>query len=211
MPKQYPSYLFCYIRKSVITKMHSIYLFFLSFVFNSISIRYNVSGFVSHLPHTHTQIRSHTHISQNQQLRSKTCFADDDDHGNSKHNQNIIPNIPIQDVRVGMRNIVKPPLYIVIWKDCEDCKELLHNMELLDVKYFYFNMDSVIPDVLETIDFEGEDAEDQRRMVERRNSEKRVWNNLKQVQTQIEIPIFYKDDVYLGNKLMDIYCELYPM
>jgi hypothetical protein len=186
--------------------MNSIYLFFLSFVFNSISIRYNVSGFVSHLPHTHYKTHSHT-----QQLRSKTCFADDDDHGNSKSNQNIIPNIPTQDVRVGMRNIVKPPLYIVIWKDCEDCTELLYNMELLDVKYFYFNVDDRmgLSEDLENADFHGEDAEDQRQIVERRNSEKKVWNNLKYIQTQI--PIFYKDDVYLGNKLMDIYCELYPM
>jgi hypothetical protein len=84
-------------------------------------------------------------------------------------------------------------------------------MELLDVKYFYFNVDERVglSDEPETADFEGEDAEDQRRIVERRNSEKRVWNNLKQVQTQI--PIFYKDDVYLGNQLMDIYSELYPM
>jgi hypothetical protein len=195
--------------------MHSIYLFFLSFVFNSHSSTNYVSGFVSHLPHTHYKTHSHTHtqthISQTQQLRAKTCFADDDDHGNSKPNQNIIPNIPIQDVRVGMRNIVKSPLYIVIWKDCEDCTELLYNMELLDVKYFYFNVDERmgLSEDLENADFHGEDAEDQRQIVERRNSEKKVWNNLKYIQTQI--PIFYKDDVYLGNKLMDIYCELYPM
>lgn len=110
-----------------------------------------------------------------------------------------------------MRNIVKSPLYIVIWKDCEDCTELLYNMELLDVKYFYFDIDKNVElsDDLETADFHGEDAEDQRRIVERRNYEKKVWKNLKDIQTQI--PIFYKDNVFLGNHLMDIYCELYPM
>lgn len=178
---------------NAIVAMH---FFFLSFV----SVHF-VTGFVSHLPHTHTQT---------QKLRAKTCFANDDDRVNSNPNQNI-PNIPIQYDRVGMRNIVKSPLYVVIWKDCEDCNELLHNMELLDVKYFYFNVDERVglSDDLETADFHGEDAEDQRRIMERRNSEKKVWKNLKDIQTQI--PIFYKDDVYLGNQLMDIYCELYPI
>lgn len=188
-------------RNSVSMNTIAMYLFFLSFVFNRIS-RYYVSGFVSHLPHTHYRISSQT-----QKLRAKTCFADDDDHRNSNPNQNLLK----QYDRVGMRNIVKSPLYIVIWKDCEDCTELLHNMELLDVKYFYFNVDDRmgLSDELETAEFEGEDAEDQRRIVERRNSEKKVWKNLKDIQTQI--PIFYKDDVYLGNQLMDIYCELYSM
>ena len=183
--------------------MHVLYLFFLSFVFSSIGIRYYVSCFVSHLPQPRSHIHTHT------QLRSKTCFADDDDR--SKSHQNILPIELKQYGRVGMRNIVKTPLYIVIWKDCDDCIELLYNMELLDVKYFYFNVDERVglSDELETADFHGEDAEDHRRIVERRNSEKKVWKNLKDIQTQI--PIFYKDDVYLGNQLMDIYCELYPM
>ena len=185
--------------------MHVLYLFFLSFVFSNIGIRYYVSGFVSHLPQTRSHIRSQTHY----RIRSKTCFADDDDR--SKSNQNILPIELKQDDRVGMRNIVKSPLYIVIWKDCDDCIELLYNMELLDVKYFYFNVDERVglSDEPETADFEGEDAEDQRRIVERRNSEKRVWKNLKDIQTQI--PIFYKNDVFLGNQLMDIYSELYPI
>ena len=181
--------------------MQSIYLFFLSFIFSSHSSTNYVSGFVSHLPQTHTQT----------QIRAKTCFAEDDNHRNSKPNHNNNPNILKQDVRVGMRNIVKSPMYIVIWKDCKECKELIHNMELLNVKYFYFNMDTVMSDYLEPMDFHGEDAEDQRRIMERQNLEKRVWKNLKDVQNSIEIPIFYKDDVYLGNQLMDIYCELYPM
>jgi len=185
--------------------MNVLYLFFLSFVFSSIGIRYYVSGFVSgfvsHLPQARSQTRS--------QIRSKTCFADDDDH--SKSHQNILPIELKQDFRVGMRNIVKTPLYIVIWKDCDDCIELLYNMELLDVKYFYFNVEERVglSDELETTDFHGEDAEDQRRIVERRNSEKKVWKNLKDIQTQI--PIFYKNDVFLGNQLMDIYSELYPI
>jgi hypothetical protein len=185
----------------------AIYLFFLC----SVSVHFVsgfVSRFVSHLPQTYTQTQIR---SQTQQLFSKTCFANDDDDANSKSNQNIVLNIPIQDGRVGMRNIVKSPLYIVIWKDCDDCIELLYNMELLDVKYFYFNVDERmgLSEDLETSDFHGEDAEDQRQIVERRNSEKKVWNNLKDIQTQI--PIFYKDDEFLGNQLMDIYCELYPI
>lgn len=190
-----------------VTKMNVLYLFFLSFVFSSnIHIVSGfVSGFVSHLPHTHYRISSQT------QLLSKTCFADDDDRVNSNPNQNILPNLRTQYDRVGMRNIVKSPMYIVIWKDCKECKELIHNMELLNVKYFYFNVDTVMSDYLEPMDFHGEDAEDHRRIMERQNLEKRVWKNLKDVQNRIEIPIFYKDDVYLGNQLMDIYCELYPM
>jgi hypothetical protein len=177
--------------------MNAIYLFFLSFVCS----RHFVSGFISQIPHTHYKTHSHT-----QKLHTKTCFADDD----SNHKNNIPIELK-QYGRVGMRNIVKSPLYIVIWKDCEDCTELLYNMELLDVKYFYFDIDKNVElsDDLETADFHGEDAEDQRRIVERRNYEKKVWKNLKDIQTQI--PIFYKDNVFLGNHLMDIYCELYPM
>ena len=181
--------------------MYAIYLFFLSFIFSSHSSTNYVSGFVSHLPQTHYRIHFHTQISQTQ-----TCFADDD----SNHKKNI-PNILTQDGRVGMRNIVENPLYIVIWKDCKECKELIRNMELLNVNHLYFDLDTVMSDYIEPVDFHGEDAEDQHRIVERQNSEKRVWKNLKEVQNMIEIPIFYKDDVFLGNQLMDIYCELYPM
>ena len=178
--------------------MNTIYLFFLSFVF-SINNNQFVSGFVSKISQT--------------QIRAKTYLFNDNAHFENNH-KNIIPtNSVTTKTEVGMKLIIENPLYIVIWKDCKECKELLHNMELLNVNHLYFNIDMTMSEDIETADFHGEDAEEQCRIVERQDSEKRVWKNLKDVQNRSEskFPIFYKDDVFLGNKLMDIYCELYPM
>ena len=88
---------------------------------------------------------------------------------------------------------------------------MIRNFNLLDAKYFYFNIDNANFNDIETVDFQGEDAEDQRKIVERQNSERKIFNRLRDIQNENEVPIFYKNDKFLGNHLMDIYSELYPM
>jgi len=176
--------------------MYAICLFFLAFI----SLEF-VSGFLIKNPHIKTHTRTHV----------KTCFAEEDDENSKKNSKTYQINLPMLE-QMGMRNIMETnPLYIVIWKDCKDCKELIRNFNLLDVKYFYFNIDNANFNDIETVDFQGEDAEDQRKIVERQNSERKIFNRLRDVQNQIEVPIFYKNDKFLGNHLMDIYCELYLM
>ena len=181
--------------------MNTIYLLLLSFLSNRFVSSY---GFIHTLSNKLYQLKSHT------QTHVKTCFAEDDGDGLGNPKTHQI-NLPMME-QMDMRNIRETnPLYIVIWKDCKDCKELIRNFKLLNAKYFYFNIDNVNFNDIETVDFQGEDAEDQRKIVERQNSERKIFNRLRDIQNQNEVPIFYKNEKFLGNYLMDIYCELYPM
>jgi hypothetical protein len=109
----------------------------------------------------------------------------------------------------------KDPLYIVIWKDCKDCTELLKNMDQKKIRYFYLNIEKANVYVYDGDNLDGEDAEDHlrklRQEIQEEQSSKKVWKNLEYVKDELEVPMFYKNENYLGNTLMDIYSEIYPI
>ena len=92
----------------------------------------------------------------------KTCFQEDD---NIPKKYNIIKEI-------------EPPLYTLIWYDCESCKKLLQDMEDLRLKNVYINGGEYFYDI--------EDAD-----------------------SKFNTPLMYKEDVFIGDNLFDIYAELY--
>lgn len=55
----------------------------------------------------------------------KTCYPDDENDDNNK----IIYNFILND----------KPFYKLIWYDCENCEELLENMQKLNLKKIYIN------------------------------------------------------------------------
>ena len=93
-----------------------------------------------------------------------TCFPEDDKHKRQNYN-NII-------------KAIEPPLYTLIWYDCESCKKLLQDMEKLRLKHVYING--------------GE-----------------YFYDIEDVDNKFNTPLLYKEDVFIGDNLFDIYAEIY--
>jgi len=108
-------------------------------------------------------------------------------------------------------SLPEEPLYIVIWKDCKDCQELLYNMKQQNINHFYLNTDNAAYYALESVDLNGEDAADHLMNNQNEQSAQWVWKELINHSDQIDVPLFYKNEKYLGNNLMDIYSELFPI
>ena len=92
----------------------------------------------------------------------KTCFPDDND----------IPK------KYNIINAIEPPLYTLIWYDCDSCKKLLQDMENLRLKNVYING--------------GE-----------------YFYDIEDVDNKFNTPLLYKEDVFIGDNLFDIYAEIY--
>jgi len=92
-----------------------------------------------------------------------TCFSEDD---NYKPKNNIIINA------------MEPPLYTLIWYDCDSCRKLLQDMENLRLKNVYING--------------GE-----------------YFYDIDDVDNKYNTPLLYKEDVFIGDNLFDIYAEIY--
>ena len=88
----------------------------------------------------------------------KTCFPDDDMRKKFMERE--------------------PPLYTLIWYDCDSCKKLLHDMENLRLKNVYINGGEYF--------YENYDIE---------------YN--------FNTPLLYKEDIFIGDNLFDIYAEIY--
>jgi len=95
----------------------------------------------------------------------KTCFSEDD-------------HKPIPKSNYINRDLMEPPLYTLIWYDCESCKKLLQDMEDLRLKNVYINGGSYFYDI-------------------------------EDVDNKFNTPLLYKEDVFIGDNLFDIYAELY--
>jgi len=95
-----------------------------------------------------------------------TCYFPEDDKNRHRPNyKNIIKEI-------------EPPLYTLIWYDCESCKKLLQDMEDLRLKNVYING--------------GE-----------------YFYDIEDVDSKFNTPLLYKEDVFIGDNLFDIYQEIY--
>lgn len=99
--------------------------------------------------------------------RINACFAeyDDDDKPRRPKYNNII-------------NAIEPPLYTLIWYDCDSCKKLLQDMDNLRLKNVYINGGAYFYDI-------------------------------EDVDNKFNTPLLYKEDVFIGDNLFDIYAELY--
>lgn len=87
------------------------------------------------------------HFSKTRLCFMKTCFQEDDDSMRKKR-KNIIIN-PL--IKVNNNSLLNEnnennellnedkPLYTLIWYDCPKCKELISEMERLDLKHIYIN------------------------------------------------------------------------
>ena len=109
------------------------------------------------------------------------------------------------------RSLPEDPLYIVIWKDCQDCQELLQNMKEQKVNHFYLNMDECEFYSIDSSQLDGEDAADYYDTIENEQSAQKVWKDIHNHTGEIPIPLFYKNEEFIGNTLMDIYAEIFPM
>lgn len=78
-------------------------------------------------------------------------------------------------------NIFEKPLYTLVWYDCEQCKKLLNDMELLQLKKIYLNTKYEFDEFDEFSDLN---------------------NNLQK-------PLLFKDENYISDDLFDIYEEIY--
>jgi hypothetical protein len=77
----------------------------------------------------------------------KTSFSEDDDSMRKKR-KNIVINPLIHNPLLNENNennennrliMEEKPLYTLIWYDCPKCKELISEMERLDLKHLYIN------------------------------------------------------------------------
>ena len=65
-------------------------------------------------------------------IKMKTCFYEDE------HEKNINKILVYSDSDSDSDSFDKP-LYTLIWYDCNKCRELLKNMEKLQLKHIYIN------------------------------------------------------------------------
>ena len=98
-----------------------------------------------------------------------TCFSEDGEDHKPK---------PMSKSNYINRDLVEPPLYTLIWYDCESCKKLLNDMENLRLKNVYINGGEYFYDI--------EDAD-----------------------SKFNTPLMYKEEVFIGDNLFDIYAEIY--
>jgi hypothetical protein len=84
-------------------------------------------------------------------------------------------------------------------------------MKQQNINHFYLNTDNAAYYALESVDLNGEDAADHLMNNQNEQSAQWVWKELINHSDQIDVPLFYKNEKYLGNNLMDIYSELFPI
>ena len=75
------------------------------------------------------------------------------------------------------------PIYRIVWYDCLQCKELLDTMNKMNKEYNYINIENYF--FCTEINYKF---------------------NKKNIK-----PFFYRDDQFLGNDLIDIYSDIFPM
>ena len=100
---------------------------------------------------------------------SSTCFSEDGEDYKPK---------PIPKSNYINRDLMEPPLYTLIWYDCESCKKLLQDMENLRLKNVYING--------------GE-----------------YFYDIEDIDNKFNTPLLYKEEVFIGDNLFDIYAEIY--
>lgn len=72
-----------------------------------------------------------------------TCFMDDEDDINKYNNMQNLLYEKIEFVNIDNKD--DKSLYILIWYNCEECKKLLEDMESLNLKTLYINIDINMP------------------------------------------------------------------
>jgi len=79
-----------------------------------------------------------------------------------------------------VHTLEEDPLYILVWYNCDLCRDLVLELEKLNIKYLYINSGIYFDDV------EIKDS---------------VFQD----------PLFYKDEILIGENLYDIYEEIYKV
>ena len=97
-------------------------------------------------------------------IYKQTCFPEDYE--------------PKKNNRLYYEYLPEPPLYTLIWYDCDSCKKLLQDMEILQLKNVYINGGEYFYDVDD-------------------------------LNSKFNTPLLYKEEVFIGDNLFDIYAEIY--
>ena len=88
----------------------------------------------------------------------KTCYPNDEN-DKRKRRRDIIINMPYFDMTYFDMNYFNKSVsnrshldikknFILIWDDCEECKELLQTMDKLNIKYSYIDKDLYLKNII---------------------------------------------------------------
>ena len=83
----------------------------------------------------------------------KTCYPNDEN-DKRKRRRDIIINMPYFDMNYFNKSVSNTSHldikknFILIWDDCEECKELLQTMDKLNIKYSYIDKDLYLKNII---------------------------------------------------------------
>ena len=107
-----------------------------------ILIKINSFSLVKPKIYNNQLIRSNKYI--HIMMDSSVCFSEEDDYNKKIYNLLMDKLYYVYDYDndnydYDSENIFEKPLYTLVWHDCEQCKKLLNDMELLQLKKIYLD------------------------------------------------------------------------